>query len=395
MAFFRLLKGLAAGILLCTLSFAAFAAAVGDDALLSHLKLPEGFSISVYARGINGVRMIEVTPLSDLIVSVPGAGQVLLIKRGGDARPVTLLDHLKLPQGIALHDGWLYVAETNAVGRVRFDPLRSVLTGEYQRIIKDIPGGGRHFTRSLKFGPDGYLYLTIGSSCDACVEKDQRRAAMLRFKADGSAAEIYATGLRNSVGFDWNPVDGKLYATEAGRDFQGDDIPPDELNQIEKGGFYGWPYAYGQKIPDPTLVKGALGRGHAADIARSIAPVHAFGAHVTPLGMAFIRGEELPYAYRNIALVALHGSWNRSKKVGYKLVSLIWGADGKMTEQDFLTGFLVGENVLGRPVDVAEGPDGAIYVSDDAGGRIFRITYHQAQPNYAELRPLRTQRVNW
>jgi glucose/arabinose dehydrogenase len=380
------INGLAGGIAALWFGVAGLFMALGAARAggVDYLRLPEGFSVEVYAR-VKGARMLAVTPLGDLIVSATSASKIILIRRGGgEGAAVTLLDHLVRPHGIDLHDGWLYVAESDAVGRVRFDPLRHEITGKYERIIKGLPGGGRHVTRSLKFGPDGFLYLTIGSSCDACVESDPRRAAMMRFKADGAGAEIFARGLRNAVGFDWSPVDGALYATEAGRDNLGDDMPPDELNRIEKGGFYGWPYAYGNRVPDPVWAK-----GHGADIARSSPPVHAFGAHMTPLGITFIRGDELPLPYRNAALVALHGSWNRSEKAGYKVVILRWLKDGRIEETDFLTGFEEKGKVFGRPVAIAEAPDGAIYISDDQKSLIYRVTYQQKEPAYA------LNRVSW
>ncbi len=192
----------------------------------------------------------------------------------------------------------------------------------------------------------------------------------MRFHADGSGAEIYATGLRNSEGFDWAPWDGQMYATDNGRDLLGDDYPPCELNRVVEGGFYGWPYANGNNVPDPDM-----GRGKGALLANAIPPAHGFGAHVAPLGMTFLNARGLPADYQRSALVALHGSWNRSKKSGYRVVSLHWRDDGTIIERDFMTGYEADEDVIGRPVDVIQGPDGAIYISDDLTGSVYRVTY--------------------
>ena len=227
---------------------------------------------------------------------------------------------------------------------------------------------GFHQTKTIGFGPDGLLYVAQGSSCNVCIEKDSRRATIMRMQPDGKEREIFATGLRNSVGFDWAPWDDALYATENGRDLLGDDLPPDELNRIERGGFYGWPFAFGARVGDPDM-----GKGHEADIARSIPPAHEFRAHNAPLGIAFLRGATLPPGYSRTALVALHGSWNRSVPDGYKVVALDWQADGSIVERDFLTGFRNSEGILGRPAGVTQGPDGAIFITDDYAGVIYRV----------------------
>ncbi len=219
-------------------------------------------------------------------------------------------------------------------------------------------------------GPDGWLYVSIGSSCNVCEERDPRRAAILRYRPDGSGEEIFATGLRNAVGFDWKPDTGELYATDNGRDLLGDDLPPCELNRVVRGGFYGWPYAHGDRVADPDF-----GRGQEQRIAASLPPVHGFRAHNSPLGIHFVRGTRVPVDYRGAALVALHGSWNRTKKDGYKVVSLHWRPDGAIEERDFAAGFERNEDVIGRPVDVAEGPDGAFYISDDYAGAVYRVVY--------------------
>lgn len=348
-----------------------------EDTLDRRIELPEGFGIGLFAEDLPNARFLRFTETGDLLVSTTRSGRVVLLRRDadGDGRSDgadTLLEGLDRPQGMDFHDGWLYVAESGAVGRVRFDPSARAVDGDYQRIIHDLPAGGRHYTRTLRFGPDGWMYVSIGSSCNVCQEQDPHRAAIVRYRPDGSGEEIYATGLRNAVGFDWRPATGELFATDNGRDLLGDDVPPDELDRVVQGGFYGWPYAYGDRVPDPEL-----GAGHEDQIRRSIPPAHAFGAHTAPLGIVFARGDRLPPAYRDAAFVALHGSWNRTVKSGYKVVSLHWRGDA-IEERDFAVGFERNEQVMGRPVDVAQGPDGALYVSDDYAGAVYRIAYGEA-----------------
>ena len=210
----------------------------------------------------------------------------------------------------------------------------------------------------------------MGSSCNACVEEDARRAALLRYTPDGEFVDTYATGLRNSAGFDWSPATGTLYATDNGRDMLGDDFPPCELNAVVEGGFYGWPFANGANVPDPDL-----GADPNASLQPAIAPAHEFRPHNAPLGIVFVRHRGHPPDYRAAAIVALHGSWNRSEKDGYKVVSLHFGTDGSIEERDFLTGFLSDGVAIGRPAELAEGPDGSIYVSDDYGSAVYRIRY--------------------
>ena len=287
----------------------------------------------------------------------------------------TLLSGLDRSLGLDLDDGWLYIGEGSAVARVRFDAEAGTTVGDIERIVTGIPEGGNHWTRTLRIGPDGHIYLSVGSSCNVCEESDPRRAAMLRYRIDGSGEEIYAAGMRNSVGFDWRPGTNELYATDNGRDLLGDDFPPCELNRIERGGFYGWPYANGDNAPDPDF-----GAGNEAKVRSARAPDHGFRAHNAPLGMTFVRGDAAP-GYRGAALVALHGSWNRSAKDGYKVVSLHWPSNGRagpLEERDFLWGLEVDDDVIGRPVDVIEGPDGAFYISDDYANSVYRVAYGSA-----------------
>jgi hypothetical protein len=207
---------------------------------------------------------------------------------------------------------------------------------------------------------------------------------MLRFRTDGSEGEVYATGLRNSVGFDWQPGTGDLYATDNGRDLLGDDFPPCELNRVERGGFYGWPIANDNRVADPDL-----GAGNEERVEHSIPPAHPFRAHNAPLGIVFLRHPSHGSTWRGAALVALHGSWNRTVKDGYKVVSLHWGKDGSIEERDFAVGFEVEGDVIGRPVDVAEASDGTIYISDDYAGAIYRVDLGDASAPVTPREPSR------
>lgn len=356
------------------------------DAVGSLLSVPDGLVVEQWMTGIPNARFLRFTPAGDLLVSTPRSGRIVLVERDRDrdGRPDgmrTLIADLDRPHGLDLHDGWLYVAETGAIARIRFDAEAGLVHGALERVVDDLPKGGNHWTRTVRFGPDGWMYVSVGSSCNACLEDDPRRAALLRFRPDGSEGEIFATGLRNAVGFDWQPGTGELFVTDNGRDLLGDDFPPCELNRIVRSGFYGWPYAHGDRIPDPEL-----GRGREERIAASHPPVHAFRAHNAPLGITFLRDDRWPETLRGAAVIALHGSWNRTRKDGYQVVSLHWRADGSIDERPFLTGFLQDEQVIGRPVDVAEGPDGALYVSDDYGGVIYRVGRQATAPSSAAPR---------
>lgn len=348
------------------------AAPPAADAFGARIRAADGYAVSLYAE-VPKARFLRPTPAGDLLVSVPREGTIVRLVRdaGGDGLPdgqEVLLSGLDKPHGIDLHEGWLYIGEGSAVARVRFDAEAGRTAGELERVVTGLPAGGNHWTRTVRVGPDRRLYVTVGSSCNVCLEEDERRAAMLRFALDGSEPQIHARGLRNAVGFDWQPGTGHLYATDNGRDLLGDDEPPCELNRIVEGGDYGWPVANGDRRLDPDF-----GPGNEARAAASLPPAHAFRAHTAPLGIVFLRSERHPAGYRGRALVALHGSWNRTRKDGYEVVSLVWAADGSIREEEFLTGFLVSEDVIGRPVDVAEAGDGTVFVSDDYAGAIYRV----------------------
>ncbi len=344
------------------------------ETLEQRLAAYSGFSVGLFAGGVENARMLLVSSAGDVLVSTPRSGRILLLERDADGDGHSdgsriLLEGLDRPHGIDFHEGWLYVAEGDGIGRIAFDPLQRRTRGAYERVVNGLPEGGNHWTRTLRFGPDGWLYVSVGSSCNVCEEADPRRAALLRYRPDGSGEQIVARGLRNSVGFDWQPGSDALYATDNGRDLLGDDFPPCELNRIEPGGFYGWPYANGDRVPDPDF-----GAGNEARIRASRAPSHGFRAHNAPLGITFLRSDRTPRELRGAALVALHGSWNRTRKDGYKVVALHWKPDGTLLESDFLAGFERDGQVIGRPVDVVEAPDGAVYVSDDFAGAVYRVS---------------------
>ena len=351
------------------------ASAPSADQFGGRLRVPAGFSVGLFAEEIPNVRFLRPLPGGGLLATTPREGKVWLLAadrdgdgRSDDVRPV--LEGLKMPHGLDLLGDSLYVAEGDGVGRVRLDLQTGERRGDYERVVNGLPEGGNHWSRTVRFGPDGWMYVSVGSSCNVCIEKDDRRAAMLRFRPDGSEPQVFATGLRNSVGFDWQPGSNALYATDNGRDLLGDDFPPCELNRVEQSGFYGWPIANGDRVPDPDL-----GAGQDERIRTSIPPSHGFGAHTAPLGIVFLRNPALPEEWRGVALAALHGSWNRTRKNGYKVVSLHWAGDGSIAERDFLVGFEEEENVIGRPVDVVEGADGTIYVSDDYASSVYWVKY--------------------
>lgn len=341
-------------------------------------QVPDGFTVALYAADVPRARFLRFTTGGDLLVSRPGAGDILLLRRDadGDGHPdsrETLLKGLRKPLGMAIGTDWLYIAESDRISRVPFDSGTGAVTGAPEPVVEGLTDDGNHWSKTIAIGPDQKLYLAQGSTCNICEEEDPRRATMMRFELDGSQPEVLATGLRNSVGFDWAPWNGALYATDNGRDMLGDDFPPCELNRIEAGQFYGWPYFNGDNVPDPDMGPDPL-----AGQREPTPPAHGFRPHNAPLGMVFLNSDQLPPDYRRSALAALHGSWNRSTPDGYKVVSLHWTQDG-IEERDFLTGFLQDGDISGRPVDVAQGPDGAIYISDDYAGAIYRVSYSEGR----------------
>lgn len=355
-----------------------------ETVVKQRFKLPDGFNLSVYANDVPNARFMHVTTNDDVLVSRPHKGEVLLIKANTNdltksGERIILLKNLNRPSGVTVANGWLFVGESDGIGRIRFDETTGEVSGEFERIIEGLTDNGNHPYKGIAIGPDGKLYLAQGSTCNACIETDVRRATLSRFNLDGSAEEVVATGLRNPMGFDWTTWDDELYATDNGRDLLGDDYPPCELNHIKEQQFYGWPYFNGANQADPDFSKAP-----AQLAAKAIAPAHEFRAHNAPLGIRFLNTNGWPVAFQKSALVALHGSWNRSSPDGYKLVSLHWQGD-KIIRKDFLTGFEKNGNIIGRPVDIAQNSHGVLYVSDDYAGVIYRIGYGEAPSEEVEI----------
>jgi glucose/arabinose dehydrogenase len=345
-----------------------------SNTLLQRLEVADGFEFSVYARDLPNPRMLYLASPRHLLVSSPRGGKVMLITDDdgdgiADGRRA-LLEGLNRPHGLEFNDGWLYVAESSQVGRIAFEPGTGRVSGDYQAVVSGLSDDGNHWSKSIRFDQQGWMYVAMGSTCNVCEEEDQRRATIMRYRADGSGGEVYASGLRNSVGLDFAPWDGSLYATDNGRDLLGDDYPPCELNRIEAGAFYGWPYLNGDNEPDPDF-----GAGKESLRSSAVPPVFSFPAHNAPLGIHFVTSPIPAADFERTALVALHGSWNRSQPDGYKVVSLHWDAQGAISTRDFLWGFEREGDIVGRPVDISSDGNGGFFVSDDYAGVIYRVSY--------------------
>ncbi len=339
------------------------------------LTLPAGFSIGLFAKDIGHARVLAFDPNGTLVVSITGAGNVLALpdaNADGTADAVkTLASGLDNPHGLAfLRAGdvtWLYVAEEGQVSRYKYNGAEFTVSGKEQ--LFTLPSGGGHFTRTIQFGKDGKLYTTVGSSCNVCKESDDRRAAMLVSDADGKNLRVFARGLRNTVFFIAHPETGEWWGTDMGRDWLGDNLPPEDVNIIRDGKHYGWPYCYGNKVHDDNF-----DGKKTFDCSTTESPVLTMQAHSAPLGLQFIPASWGDYA--GDLLISFHGSWNRSVPTGYKVVRVKMNGMAPGASTDFLKGFLQGSTALGRPVGLLFDTDGVLFISDDKADAVYRVVYN-------------------
>lgn len=361
-------------LLICILFFSNAAILADEDAMpLQKLKLPPGFKVSIYARGVKGARSMALSPKGTLYVGSREPGFLHAVPDQnhdfkGDS-VLTLGSGMFMPNGVEYRDGSLYVAEINRV--LRYDKIDEKLKSPPKPVVVNatLPDKQHHGQKYIRFGPDGWLYVPIGAPCNCCVSKDPRFATMCRMKADGSNFEIFAKGIRNTVGFDWHPVTKELWFTDNGRDMLGDNVPAEELNcAARKDMNFGFPYCHGGDLPDPEF-----GKKHPCS--EFTPPEIKLPAHVAPLGMKFYTGKMFPEEYKNCAFICEHGSWNRSIPDGYR-VSLVRFHNNKAVKYEtFIAGWLQPSGVWGRPVDLLVMPDGSLLISDDYADVIYRVTY--------------------
>jgi glucose/arabinose dehydrogenase len=349
-----------------------------NDTLRARLTLPAGFTIQYFATGLSGVRFMAVAPDGSVYASIPKTGQVVrLADTNGDGAAdtkVVAVSGLDRPHGLAFHNGWLYIAWAAGVSRVHLKP-DGTAEGSPQQIAS-YDAGGNHWTRSIAFGADGTMYIAIGSTCNLCIETKPERASVMRYDDDGSNGRRYSFGLRNAVGIAMNPVTHDIWVSQNERDNLEPDhenLPPDEINILHDGKDYGWPYCYssgGAPVPNPEY-------HDAARCASTVPAALELQAHSAPLGISFLaNAAKFPLAYHGDLLVAFHGSWNRSVPTGDKVVRVHIANNLPVSAEDFITGFsLAGGARWGRPVDVAVTADGAVLISDDVNGAIYRVAH--------------------
>jgi glucose/arabinose dehydrogenase len=344
-------------------------------AVPAELTVPAGFRVTVFASEVTNGRLMAVSPDGVLFVARQSKGDVVALPdrdRNGKADSVDLVvSDLTRPHSVAFNGGYLYIATNPSVLRVRY--ANGKAEGTPEKVV-DLPvSTTAHWTRTIGFGKDGRFYVSIGSSCNLCEDEDPRRATIMVYNADGSGGRPYAKGLRNAIGFDWDPRTGVLWADDMGEDKHGEDMPADEINRVEDGKHYGWPYLIDNNVPNTNLTgaKGSL------KLAEATAPALALPAHSAPVDLRFYTGDRFPAEYRGGMFVALHGSspTARTERNGYKVVRVVF-KDGKPTGvEDFVTGWLKDGQVLGRPAGLITGADGALYISDDSKGFVYRISY--------------------
>lgn len=350
------------------------ASASGDTNLpLDKIKLPPGFEIGIYASDVPNARSMTLSPNGTLFVGTRNAGNVYaILDKDEDNKAdevITLARGLNMPNGVAFRNGSLYVAEVNRV--LRYDNIEENLNNPPEPVVVNdsFPTDEHHGWKFIRFGPDGLLYVPVGAPCNVCEREDERYASIMRMKPDGVGLEVFAHGVRNTVGFDWHPQTEELWFTDNGRDRMGDNIPPEELNHAPKKGLhFGFPYWHGGDIPDPEF-------GEKRKREELTPPAMKLGPHVASLGMRFYTGSMFPGEYRNQIFIAEHGSWNRTIPIGYRVTLVRLENNRAVSYEVFAEGWLQGASAWGRPVDVLVMPDGALLVSDDRANVIYRIYF--------------------
>ena len=362
-------------VLAARVAFGLVAAVIAHEAAAQRLpvdriRVPPGFEVSVFAADVPSARSLAHGKGPVVFVGTRG-GAVYAVRYGGGraTQVLTIASGLEVPNGVAVREGALYVAEVSRI--LRFDDIESRLDNPPRPVVVSdrFPTDRHHGWKFIRFGPDGWLYVPVGAPCNVCEPDPERYALISRIRPDGSGYEPFARGVRNSVGFDWHPETKELWFTDNGRDMLGDDLPNDELNRAAKAGeHFGFPYCHQGDTPDPEF-------GNKRQCSDSVPPVANLGPHVAALGMRFYTGNQFPPEYRNSIFVAEHGSWNRSKRIGYRVARVVVEGGKAVKQEIFAEGWLDGSRVWGRPVDVEVMPDGSLLVSDDQAGAIYRISY--------------------
>lgn len=361
------------GLLFLLMILACFPALPSWGDQLSNIKMPAGFSIEVFTDQVPGARSMSLSPNGTLFVGTRNQGKVYaVLDRDHDHvvdEVLVIAEGLHMPNGVAFHQNALYVAEVSRIRR--YDHIEDRLKNVPDPVVVNdgFPGDEHHGWKYIAFGPDGYLYVPVGAPCNVCDPENLIFASITRINPDNGEMDIFARGIRNTVGFDWHPLTGTLWFTDNGRDWMGDDRPPDELNQAsEKELHFGFPYCHGGDILDPDY-----GDGKSCD--DFTPPVRKLGPHVAALGMTFYKGKMFPEEYQNQIFIAEHGSWNRSIPIGYRITMVRFMGGQAPRYEVFAEGWLQGVTAWGRPVDIIVAHDGALFVSDDRAGAIYRISY--------------------
>jgi glucose/arabinose dehydrogenase len=342
---------------------------------INSIKLPKGFEIEIYAE-VENARSMALSPSGTLFVGNRNEDKVYAVQdTDGDFKAdkkYILASGLKMPNGVAFKDGDLYIAEKSRISKINKVESNLATPGKLEVVYDKYPTDDSHGWKYIAFGPDGKLYVPVGAPCNICEPSNPVYASITRINPDGTGFEIFASGIRNTVGFTWHPVTKNIWFTENGRDRLGDDIPPCELNTAtKKGQHFGYPYCHGGSIKDTEF-------GNKRPCSDFVKPVQPLGAHVAPLGLKFYTGDQFPSEYKDQIFIAEHGSWDRSKKSGHRLVLVKVNANGKgQSYETFASGWLddATQKVWGRPVDVILMKDGSMLVSDDYADVIYRISY--------------------